>query len=230
MQVILLERIEKLGQMGDVVTVKDGYARNFLLPRNKALRASKDNVARFEADRGQLEATNLVQRQEAEGLVGRFDGLSLVILRQASEAGQLYGSVSARDVVTALAEVGITIERRQVLLDATIKSLGLTLVRIALHPEVTVEVGVNVARSAAEAEAQASAGEAEEAGLEAYFEDEELASRAATEAQTVAANEAAAPARAEEPAAAESAEAADAPAEVEPAGDSGAEQAADRKD
>ena len=230
MQVILLERIEKLGQMGDVVTVKDGYARNFLLPRNKALRASKDNVALFEADRGQLEATNLVQRQEAEGLVGRFDGLSLVILRQASEAGQLYGSVSARDVVTALAEVGITIERRQVLLDATIKSLGLTLVRIALHPEVTVEVGVNVARSAAEAEAQASAGEAEEAGLEAYFEDEELASRAATEAQTVAANEAAAPARAEEPAAAESAEADDAPAEVEPAGDSGAEQAADRKD
>ena len=230
MQVILLERIEKLGQMGDVVTVKDGYARNFLLPRNKALRASKDNVAHFEADRGQLEATNLVQRQEAEGLVGRFDGLSLVILRQASEAGQLYGSVSARDVVTALAEVGITIERRQVLLDATIKSLGLTLVRIALHPEVTVEVGVNVARSAAEAEAQASAGEAEEAGLEAYFGDEELASRAATEAQTVAANEAAAPARAEEPAAAESAEADDAPAEVEPAGDSGAEQAADRKD
>ena len=230
MQVILLERIEKLGQMGDVVTVKDGYARNFLLPQNKALRASKDNVARFEADRGQLEATNLVQRQEAEGLVGRFDGLSLVILRQASEAGQLYGSVSARDVVTALAEVGITIERRQVLLDATIKSLGLTLVRIALHPEVTVEVGVNVARSAAEAEAQASAGEAEEAGLEAYLEDEELASRAATEAQTVAANEAAAPARAEEPAAAESAEADDAPAEVEPAGDSGAEQAADRKD
>ena len=230
MQVILLERIEKLGQMGDVVTVKDGYARNFLLPQNKALRASKDNVGRFEADRGQLEATNLVQRQEAEGLVGRFDGLSLVILRQASEAGQLYGSVSARDVVTALAEVGITIERRQVLLDATIKSLGLTLVRIALHPEVTVEVGVNVARSAAEAEAQASAGEAEEAGLEAYSEDEELASRAATEAQTVAANEAAAPARAEEPAAAESAEADDAPAEVEPAGDSGAEQAADRKD
>ena len=230
MQVILLERIEKLGQMGDVVTVKDGYARNFLLPRNKALRASKDNVALFEADRGQLEATNLVQRQEAEGLVGRFDGLSLVILRQASEAGQLYGSVSARDVVTALAEVGITIERRQVLLDATIKSLGLTLVRIALHPEVTVEVGVNVARSAAEAEAQASAGEAEEAGLEAYFEDEELASRAPTEAQTVTANEAAAAARAEEPAAAESAEADDAPAEVEPAGDSGAEQAADRKD
>lgn len=230
MQVILLERIEKLGQMGDVVTVKDGYARNFLLPQNKALRASKDNVARFEADRGQLEATNLVQRQEAEGLVGRFYRLSLVILRQASEAGQLYGSVSARDVEAALAEVGITIERRQVLLDATIKSLGLTLVRIALHPEVTVEVGVNVARSAAEAEAQASAGEAEEAGLEAYFEDEELASRAEAEAQTVAANEEAAPARAEEPAAAESAEAEDAPAEVEPAGESGAEQGADRKD
>ena len=229
MQVILLERVEKLGQMGDVVTVKDGYARNFLLPQNKALRASKDNVARFEADRGQLEATNLAQRQEAEGLVSRFDGLSLVILRQASEAGQLYGSVSARDVVTGLAELGVTIERRQVLLDATIKSLGLTPVRIALHPEVTVEVAVNVARSAAEAEAQASAGEAEEAGLEAYFEDEELASRAEAEAQTVAPEDEAEPAPAEAPAAAESAEAEASAGEVEPAGDAG-EDEADKKD
>ena len=200
MQVILLERVEKLGQMGDVVTVKDGYARNFLLPQNKALRASKDNVARFEADRGQLEATNLAQRQEAEGLVSRFDGLSLVILRQASEAGQLYGSVSARDVVIGLAELGVTIERRQVLLDATIKSLGLTPVRIALHPEVTVEVAVNVARSAAEAEAQ-----------------------------TVASEDEAEPAPAEEPAAAESAEAETSAGEVEPAGDAG-EDEADKKD
>ena len=156
MDVILLERVEKLGQMGDVVAVKDGYARNFLVPHGKAMRATKANREVFERRRAQLEATNLERRSEAEALQGRVDGMSVVVIRQAGEGGHLYGSVNARDVAEAVAGQGLTIERQQVRLDAAIKSLGLHQVRIALHPEVDALITVNVARSAEEAEIQAN--------------------------------------------------------------------------
>jgi len=158
MEVILLERIEKLGQMGDVVKVKAGFARNYLLPQKKALRATDSNRGRFEQQRSQLEATNLARRQEAEAIAGKVDGLSVVLIRQAGETAQLYGSVSARDVALAVSEAGVTVERRQVLMDRPIKTLGLHQVRVALHPEVVVSVTANVAKSAAEAEAQRRAG------------------------------------------------------------------------
>ena len=155
MEIILLERIEKLGQMGDVVAVKAGYARNYLLPRGKALRATKENVERFERDRGQLEATNVTRREEAETLAGKLEGAICVLLRQASESAQLYGSVTARDIAQSID--GVTINRTQVQLDRPIKTLGIHKVRVALHPEVIIEVDVNIARSAEEAEAQAAA-------------------------------------------------------------------------
>lgn len=155
MEVILLERVEKLGQMGDVVKVKDGYARNFLLPQKKALRATKDNMVRFEKQRTQLEAQNLARRQEAEAVAARMAGLSVTLLRQAGETGQLYGSVNPRDVADAVTAAGFTIGRQQVLMNAAIKTLGVHAVRIGLHPEVALTVSVNVARSEAEAEAQA---------------------------------------------------------------------------
>ena len=158
MEVILLERIEKLGQMGDVVKVKAGFARNYLLPQKKALRATDSNRGRFEQQRSQLEATNLARRQEAEAIAGKVDGLVVVLIRQAGETAQLYGSVSARDVAQAVNEAGVTVERRQVLMDRPIKTLGLHQVRVALHPEVVVSVTANVAKSAAEAEAQRKAG------------------------------------------------------------------------
>jgi large subunit ribosomal protein L9 len=158
MEVILLERIEKLGQMGDVVKVKAGFARNYLLPQKKALRATESNRGRFAQQRSQLEATNLVRRQEAEAIAGKVDGLVVVLIRQAGETAQLYGSVSARDVALAVSEAGVTVERRQVLMDRPIKTLGLHQVRVALHPEVVVSVTANVAKSAAEAEAQRKAG------------------------------------------------------------------------
>ena len=155
MEVILLERVEKLGQMGEVVSVKDGYGRNFLVPRGKALRATKANREVFEQRRAQLEATNLERRSEAEGLRAKVDGMSVVVIRQAGEGGHLYGSVNARDIADAVAEQGLTIARQQVRLDAAIKTLGLHQVRIALHPEVDASITVNVARSAEEAELQA---------------------------------------------------------------------------
>lgn len=158
MEVILLERIEKLGQMGDVVKVKAGFARNYLLPQKKALRATESNRGRFAQQRSQLEATNLARRQEAEAIAGKVDGLVVVLIRQAGETAQLYGSVSARDVALAVSEAGVTVERRQVLMDRPIKTLGLHQVRVALHPEVVVSVTANVAKSAAEAEAQRKAG------------------------------------------------------------------------
>ena len=136
MQVILLERVEKLGQMGDEVKVKDGFARNFLLPQKKALRATEANLKRFEQQRAQLEATNLARRQEAESVSGKVEGLKVVVIRQAGESGQLYGSVTPRDVADAAGAAGVTIERRQVLLDRPIKMLGIFPVRVALHPEV----------------------------------------------------------------------------------------------
>jgi large subunit ribosomal protein L9 len=158
MDVILLQRIEKLGQMGEVVKVKPGFARNYLLPQKKALRATEANRARFETQRAQLEATNLARRQEAEKISGKVDGLTVVIIRQAGETGHLYGSVSARDVAVAVTTGGVTIDRAQVLMDRPIKMLGLHPVRVALHPEVVVTVTANVAKSAEEAELQKRAG------------------------------------------------------------------------
>jgi large subunit ribosomal protein L9 len=155
MQVILLERVEHLGQMGDMVDVKPGYARNYLLPQGKALRATDENRKRFESRRGQLEATNLERRKEAEAVVGRVDKLVLPIIRQASEGDQLYGSVTGRDIHEALAAAGVKVNRQQILLERTIKTVGLHKVRVALHPEVIVEITANVGRSDAELEIQA---------------------------------------------------------------------------
>jgi large subunit ribosomal protein L9 len=186
MQVILLERIAKLGAMGEVVRVKDGYARNFLLPQGKALRATEANRQRFERDRAELEARNAERRKSAEGLSGDLDGQSFVLLRQAGESGQLYGSVSSRDIAEAASESGVKVQRNQVLLDHPIKTIGIYEVKVALHPEVTVTVKVNVARSPDEAEAQAQGrvligpvAEREEAraAAEALFEEEALAGR-----------------------------------------------------
>ena len=155
MQVILLERIGRLGQMGDVVTVKDGFARNFLLPQGKALRATKANRERFEKERAQLEARNLELKSEAGAVADKLQGQSFIIIRQAGDSGQLYGSVTTRDISTVVTEGGFSIERRQVMLDRPIKTLGLHSAKIQLHPEVLVAVSVNVARSQEEAERQA---------------------------------------------------------------------------
>ena len=159
MEVILLERIEKLGQMGDVVTVKPGYARNFLLPQKKALRATDDNRSHFESQRAQLEAENLKRRQEAESVAGKIEDLDVMLIRQAGDSGQLYGSVSARDIADSVTEHGVTIGRGQVLLDRAIKELGLHPIRISLHPEVSVELTVNVARTEDEAATQRERGQ-----------------------------------------------------------------------
>jgi large subunit ribosomal protein L9 len=153
-ELILLQRVEKLGQMGDVVKVKPGYARNFLLPQKKAIRANKGNLATFEAQRAQLEAQNLKRRDEAERVAERMQGLSVVVIRQAGESGSLYGSVSSRDIADACGEAGLTINRSQVVLEQPIKALGLATVRVVLHPEISLPVTVNVARSAEEAEKQ----------------------------------------------------------------------------
>ena len=147
MQVILLERIGRLGQMGDVVTVKDGFARNFLLSQGKALRATKANRERFERDRTQLEARNLELKSEAQAVATKLGGQGFIVIRQAGDSGQLYGSVTTRDIATVVTEGGFSIERRQVLLDRPIKTLGLHEVRIGLHAEVEPHVVVNVARS-----------------------------------------------------------------------------------
>jgi large subunit ribosomal protein L9 len=154
-ELILLQRVDKLGQMGDVVKVKPGYARNFLLPQKKALRANKDNQAKFAEQRAQLEAQNIKRREEAERIAERVVGLAVVIIRQAGESGSLYGSVSARDIADAATAAGLTIGRSQVVLEHPIKSLGLSQVRVSLHPEVFIPVTVNVARSPEEAERQA---------------------------------------------------------------------------
>jgi large subunit ribosomal protein L9 len=168
MQVILMERVETLGQMGDVVSVKDGYARNYLLPQRKALRATEANIAHFQTQRKQLEATSLAHRQEAEAVAEKSQGLTVTLLRQASESAQLYGSVTARDVAEAVTAGGLSVDRRQVALAAPIKTLGLHSVRVILHPEVSLTVRVNVARSEAEAEQQASG---EQPNPETFFEE-----------------------------------------------------------
>jgi large subunit ribosomal protein L9 len=153
--VILLERVAKLGQIGDVVTVRAGFARNFLLPQRKALRATEANKKVFEAQRAQIEANNLARKGEAEQAAAKIDGATVILIRQAGDSGQLYGSVSSRDVAEALQAAGFTVDRHQVVLDKPIKALGLHDVRVQLHPEVTVGVRTNVARSKEEAELQA---------------------------------------------------------------------------
>lgn len=185
MEVILLERIAKLGQMGDVVRVRDGYGRNFLLPQGKALRATEDNRARFETMKAELEARNLERRSEAEQVAVKLNGKSFVVLRQAAETGQLYGSVSSRDIAVLLGERGFKVERAQIALNAPIKTLGAHPVPVALHPEVESSITVTVARSADEAERLARgedvlarrqdeedepAAEAEVAAAEEFFE------------------------------------------------------------
>jgi len=152
MEVILLERVAKLGQMGEVVKVKDGYARNFLLPRGKALRATADNKGKFEHMKADLEARNLAAKEEATKVAEKIDGRNVVVLRQASETGQLYGSVTVRDIIASFAADGVQISRSQVLLDTAVKTIGKHQVAIAVHPEVEVAVSVTVARSADEAE------------------------------------------------------------------------------
>lgn len=181
MEVILLERVEKLGQMGQVVKVRPGFARNYLLPQKKAMRATKANLAVFEKQKAQLEARNLELRKEAEALSGKFDGLTVVVLRQSGETGVLYGSVTARDVAEAVTASGISLHRSQVSIEEPIKTLGLFKVRVILHPEVSVFVTVNVARSADEAELQAQRGGMVTARDEEDDEDETIESGDETE-------------------------------------------------
>jgi len=193
MEVILLERVAKLGQMGDVVRVKDGYARNFLLPKGKALRATKDNKTKFETMKSQLEVRNLELKSEAEKVGGRLDGKAFVVLRQAGETGQLYGSVSTRDLTAILADAGFTVERGQLALNAPIKSLGLHKVPVMLHPEVMATITINIARNADEAERQArgetvtgrreGAEEAEAGGASSFFDNPEAVPEADDAAQ-----------------------------------------------
>ena len=166
MEVILLERVDKLGQMGEIVTVKPGYARNYLLPRKKALRATAENMSHFETRRAQLEADNLERRGEAESVSTAVDGLSVILTRQASDNSQLYGSVRTGDIAAAVVEAGFTITRHQVELERPIKTVGLHPVRIRLHPEVAATITVNVARTQEEAQAQAR-------GETLGFEDDE---------------------------------------------------------
>ncbi len=156
MDVILLERVAKLGQMGEVVTVKDGYARNYLLPQKKALRANETNLKAFETQKAQLEARNLETKGEADNLAAKLDGQQFVVIRSASDAGALYGSVTTRDAAEAATEAGFSLDRKQVALARPIKELGLHIVHVILHPEVEVDITLNVARSTEEAELQAS--------------------------------------------------------------------------
>lgn len=178
MQVILLERVAKLGQMGDVVDVKPGYARNYLLLQGKALTASKANIESFEAQKAQLEARNLETRKEAEDMASRLDGQQFVVIRQASDGGSLYGSVTTRDAATVATEEGFSIDRKQVIIRTPIKELGLHEVEVHLHPEVMAVINLNVARSPEEAELQASGKSIQELAAEeeaaAEFEIAEL--------------------------------------------------------
>lgn len=178
MQVILLQRVAKLGQMGDVVDVKSGYARNFLLPQKKALSASKENIASFAAQKVQLEAQNLETRKEAEAMGEKLDGQQFIVIRQASDGGNLYGSVTPRDASEAATVEGFTVDRKQIVIALPIKELGVHDVHVVLHPEVDVTIQLNVARSAEEAELQASGKSIQELAAEeeaaADFEIAEL--------------------------------------------------------
>ncbi|MGD8810399.1 MAG: 50S ribosomal protein L9 [Gammaproteobacteria bacterium] len=182
MDIILLERIEKLGQMGDVVKVKAGFARNYLLPQKKALRATKENIAYFETQRQHLEAENLKHRDEAQQVADKLDGLKVVVIRSAGEAGQLYGSVNARDIATAVSDAGFSIKRTQIVLERPVKSLGLFDLRVRLHPEVTATITANVARSEDEAGEQERLGRAIIASEAEEREAEEERARAEAEA------------------------------------------------
>ncbi|MFV0473048.1 MAG: 50S ribosomal protein L9 [Pikeienuella sp.] len=183
MDVVLLERVEKLGQMGDVVAVRDGFARNFLLPKGKALRATKRNMERFQTERAQLEARNLELKKEAEAVAAKLEGQTFIAIRQASDGGSLYGSVNSRDIAELATEGGFTLGRNQVVLSAPVKDLGLHEIRVILHPEVDARITINVARSTDEAELQAQGKSiaelrAEEEAAEAFdvaqlFEDDE---------------------------------------------------------
>jgi large subunit ribosomal protein L9 len=181
MQIILLERIGRLGQMGDVVKVKDGYARNFLLPKGKAMRATKANLEHFKGQRAQLEAQNLEMKKEAEAVAVKLNGKSFIALRQASDSGQLYGSVSTRDIAELVTEGGFTVARTQILLDRPIKTLGHHPVRVSLHPEVMSSISINVARTIEEAERQARGENVNQLRDDDEEEDAERA-RAAAEA------------------------------------------------
>ncbi|QCO54499.1 50S ribosomal protein L9 [Pseudorhodobacter turbinis] len=172
MQVILLQRVAKLGQMGDVVSVKQGYARNFLLPQGKALRANESNIKSFEGRKAQLEAQNLETKAEAEALFEKLDGQSFVIIRSASDAGALYGSVTTRDAADVATAEGFTVDRGQVVLHKPIKDLGLHTVSVVMHPEVTASIVINVARSTEEAELQAAGKSIQELAAEAEAEAE----------------------------------------------------------
>jgi large subunit ribosomal protein L9 len=200
MEVILLERVAKLGQMGDVVRVRDGFARNYLLPNGKALRATKENRTRFETMKVELEARNLELKSEAGKISGKLDGRRVVVLRQASETGQLYGSVTPRDIVALLAEDGLSVNRGQIVLQAPIKSIGQHKVPVALHPEVEVSVTVTVARNAEEAERLArgedvlvrreqTEQEAAVAAAEEFFEPEAAEALRSRDAETEAGEE-----------------------------------------
>jgi len=181
MQVILLERVEKLGQMGDEVRVKDGFARNYLLPKKKALRATKANREYFQTQKAQLEARNLERKGEAESVAKTLDGQSYILVRQAGDRGQLYGSVSPRDIADAITEGGVSVTRTQVNLDQAIKNIGLFSVAVVLHPEVRVSVTVNVARSEDEAERQARG----EDVLSERTDEEEEAAQAKVDAEAL---------------------------------------------
>lgn len=178
MQVILLERVAKLGQMGEIVDVKPGYARNFLLPQGKALTASKANIAGFEAQKAQLEARNLETKSEAESLAEKLNGQQFIVIRAASDAGALYGSVTPRDAADAATEAGFSVDKKQVAVQGPIKALGLHSLTVRLHPEVEAEIVLNVARSAEEAELQATGKSIQELAAEeeaaAEFEIAEL--------------------------------------------------------
>lgn len=172
MDVILLERVAKLGQMGDVVSVKQGYARNFLLPQGKALRATKGNMESFENRKAQLETQNLETKKEAEAVAVKLDGQQFIVIRSASDSGALYGSVTNRDAATVATEAGFTVDKKQMVLEAPIKELGVHTMRVLLHPEVEVAIQINVARSVEEAELQASGKSIQELEAEAEAEAE----------------------------------------------------------
>jgi large subunit ribosomal protein L9 len=209
MEVILLERVTKLGQMGDIVRVKDGFARNYLLPKGKALRATKDNRSRFETMKVDLEARNLEQKGEADKVAQKLNGQSFAVLRQAAEGGQLYGSVSPRDIATLVIEQGFAVNRAQIALNAPIKTIGLHKVPVTLHPEVEVTINVTVARNADEAkriargedvtvvrdEVEDAAEEAAAAAAEAFFEPEVVEARRTREAAAEAPDADAEPAK-----------------------------------
>ena len=232
MQVILMERIEKLGQMGDVVTVKPGYARNFLLPQGKARRATKENLDRFEQQRTQLETENLERRDEAEKVGAKLKGLMVTLIRQAGESGQLYGSVNTHDLAAEITEAGYTVARNQISLDGVIKATGLHQVKVRLHPEVSVTITANVARSDTEAEAQAwdghvvSAEDQHAAEAAAAAETEAVVARIEAEEAEAEAEQASKDAEAEPPAEAAGEEA----GEGEADGETGAAKAGDDSD